>query len=66
MLKARERVYVVKTELEKRKVISAEELNQARVERDQTKAEIEVVSTQLEFAKQALSDAQKDLESASR
>jgi multidrug resistance efflux pump len=66
MLKARERVYVVKTELEKRKVISAEELNQARVERDQTKAEIEVVSTQLEFAKQALSDAQKDLDSTSR
>jgi multidrug resistance efflux pump len=66
MFKARERVYVVKTELEKRKVISAEELNQARVERDQTKAEIEVVSTQLEFAKQALSDAQKDLDSTSR
>jgi len=66
LLKAKERVYAIKTDLEKRKVISAEELNQARVERDQTKTEIEVVSTQLEFAKQALSEAQKDFDSLSR
>lgn len=62
LAKAKERVFVIKTDLERRKVISAEELNQARVERDQTKSEIEVVSAQLEFARQALADAQKDLD----
>ncbi len=56
----------MKTDLERRKVISGEELNQARVERDQSKTEIEVVSTQLEFARQALADAQKDLDAISR
>jgi hypothetical protein len=66
LLKARERVFVMKTDLERRKVISSEELNQARVERDQSKNEIEVVSTQLEFARQALADAQKDLDAISR
>lgn len=66
LLKAKEQVFVMKTDLERRKVISSEELNQARVERDQSKTEIEIVSTQLEFARQALADAQKDLDSLGR
>lgn len=66
LLKARERVYAIKSELTKRKIISEEELNEARVQRDQSNTEITVAAEQLVYAKQALLDAQKDLESAGR
>ena len=66
LLKARERVLAIKTDLEISKVISKEELNQARVERDQTQSELTIASTQLEFAKQALAEAKKDYDSIGR
>jgi hypothetical protein len=66
LLKARERVYAIKYDLTKRKVISEEELNEARVQRDQSNTEITVAAEQLVYAKQALLDAQKDLEAVSR
>lgn len=66
LLKARERVLAMKTDLETSKVISKEELNLARVERDQTQNELTIASTQLEFARQALDAAQKDYDSAGR
>jgi hypothetical protein len=66
LLKARERVYTIKYDLTKRKIISEEELNEARVQRDQSNTEIVIAAEQMVFAKQALTDAQKDLESVSR
>lgn len=66
LLKARERVYAIKYELTRKKIISEEELNEARVQRDQSSTEIAVAAEQLAFAKQALLDAQKDLEAVSR
>jgi protein-arginine kinase activator protein McsA len=66
LLNSRERIVAIKTDLEKRRVISDEELNQAIVVRDQTISEIEIAKTQLTFARQALLDAQKDLESIGR
>jgi hypothetical protein len=64
--KARNRVYVIKFELAKKKIISEEELNEARVQRDQSNAEIAIAAEQMVFAKQALLDAQKDLEGVRR
>ena len=66
LLKARERVYAIKYDLTKRKIISEEELNEARVQRDQSNTEIAVAAEQLVFAKQALLDAQKDLDGVGR
>lgn len=66
LLKARERVLEIKTDLETRKVISKEELNLAHIERDQTQNELNIASTQLEFAKRSLAAAQKDYDSVAR
>jgi len=66
LLKARDRVYAIKYDLTKKKIISEEELNEARVQRDQSNTEITIAAQQMVFAKQALLDAQKDLEAVSR
>lgn len=66
LLKARERIYAIKFELTKKKIISEEELNEAHVQRDEASTDLNLAAQQLVFAKKALIDAQKDLESVSR
>lgn len=66
LLKARERVYAIKYDLAKKKIISEEELNEAHVQRDEASRNLNLAAEQMVFAKQALLDAQKDLEAVSR
>lgn len=66
LLKARERVLVIKQALAAKKIISEEELNDSNVQREHAVTDLTLATEQLTFAREALADAQKDLERQSR
>lgn len=66
LLKARERVLVIKQGLAGKKIISEEELNDARVEKDHALTDLSLSADQLSFAREALADAQKDAQNLNR
>jgi len=66
LAKTKTRIYQIKERMLPSKTVSQEEVNEARLSKEQTETEVAIATEQLEFAKKALAEAKADLDRVGR